>query len=107
MAGCWLDICGARNCVVVGLCAAEGCCCRILCEGGCCWDDCEARKFVMLFLAVFMSGVVSSGVQGVNGGVESGLGGMSLRFPLKWCANIFLVRSAPEDAVGVSGMLCL
>ena len=74
MADCWLDICGARNCVIVGLRFAleRGCCCRIFCEGGCCWDDCETRKFVMLFLGCFIGGVLSSGVKGVNGGVASG-----------------------------------
>ena len=60
----------------------------------------------MLCLGCFMGGVVSSGVEGVNGGVASGLGGIGLRFPLKWCANIFLVQPAPEGAVGVLGILC-
>ena len=43
----------------------------------------------MLFLGCFIGGVLSSGVKGVNGGVASGLGGMGLRFPLKWCAEVF------------------
>ena len=51
-------------------------------------------------LGCFVGGVLSSGVGSVNGGVASGLGGIGLRFPLRRCANIFLVRPAPEDAVG-------
>ena len=64
MAGCWLDICGVRNCVMVGLRFAlgSGFWCRIFCEDGCCWDDCETRKLVMLCLGCFMGGVLSSGV---------------------------------------------
>ena len=61
----------------------------------------------MLLLFFFVGGGVSLGVQVVNGGVASGLGGMSLRFPFKWCANIFLHQPTPEGAVGVVGMLCL
>ena len=55
----------------------------------------------MLCLGCFVGGVLSSGVGGVSGGVASGLGGIGLRFPLRRCANIFLVRAAPEGAVGV------
>ena len=75
--------------------------CRIFCEDGCCWDDCETRKLVMLCLGCFVGGVLSSGVGGVNGGVASGLGGIGLRFPLRWCAIIFQIRLAPEGAAGV------